>query len=250
MMAAPFARAIYNSKAWRNCRDAYFAYANGICERCGAPGEEVHHKKALTPQNINDPQVVFGWDNLELLCRDCHILEHEKKKNLRRGKPVLESDKRVRFDANGNPRPVGAVVIVWGAPASGKSRYIKEHMQHMDVVVDIDRILYCFTGLINMADDSQSIADYLPFALSVRDAVYKLARDGGHGIGTTWISAGLPRRKDRELMQARFPRSTMVHIDEDMQTCMERAEIDETRTDKEQARKAITEYFREYEKDV
>ncbi|MGN0776734.1 MAG: hypothetical protein ACI4MM_08695 [Candidatus Ventricola sp.] len=120
----------------------------------------------------------------------------------------------------------------------------------MDVVVDIDRIMYCFTGLINMADDSQSIADYLPFALSVRDAVYKLVRDGGHGIGTTWISAGLPKKQDRELMRVSFPRATMVHIDEDMQTCMERAATDDKRTDKEQARKAITKYFREYDPDV
>lgn len=248
-MAAPFAKAIYNSKAWKNCRDAYFSYANGICERCGAPGEEVHHKKALTPQNINDPQIVFGWDNLELLCRDCHILEHEKKKNLRHGKPISEKDVRVRFDEQGAPLPVDAVVIVWGAPCSGKSRYIREHMRHMDAVVDLDRILKCFTNTDNMADDSQTTADYLPFALSIRDAVYKIVKDGGKGIGTTYIAAGLPHKQDRELMRIRFPRARFVHMNEDVQTCMERAAIDESRTDKNGAREAITRYFREYEPD-
>lgn len=246
-MAAPFAKAIYNSKTWKTCRDAYFSYANGLCERCGAPGDEVHHKKALTPQNINDAQIVFGWDNLELLCRDCHIMEHEKKKNLRRGRPIGESEKRVRFDEEGNPKPVDAVVIVWGAPFSGKATYIAEHMQHMDAIVDMDRILECFAGIQNMEDDAQRVADYLPFTMAVRDAVYKLVKDGGKGIGTTWIAAGLPKRQDRELMRVRFPRARLVHIDEDVQTCMERAAIDEKRTDKAQAREAITKYFRDYE---
>ena len=40
------------------------------------PGEIVHHKIALTPDNINDPSVSLSWDNLELLCRDCHGKEH------------------------------------------------------------------------------------------------------------------------------------------------------------------------------
>ena len=248
-MAAPFAKAIYNSKTWKSCRDAYFSYANGICERCGAPGDEVHHKRPLTPQNINDAQIVFGWDNLELLCRDCHILEHEKKKNLRRGRPISESEKRVRFDNDGNPQPVDAVVIVWGAPASGKIAYIKEHMRHMDAVVDLDRILECFAGVRNMTDDAQRVTDYLPFALAVRESVYKVVTEGGKGIGTTWIAAGLPKRQDRALMHARFPRARFVHIDEDVQTCMERAALDDKRTDKTQAKEAITKYFRDFEPD-
>ena len=248
-MAAPFAKKLYSGKAWKACRNAYFAYRNGICERCGAPGEEVHHKVYLTPQNIHDPSVVFGWDNLELLCRDCHMLEHEKKKNLRRRKPMLEKDVKIRFDENGNPVPVGRVVIVWGAPGSGKSTYIRENMRHMDVVVDLDRILFCFTGLVNQADDPKAITDYLPFALDVREFVYKITRERRHGIGTTYIAAGLPKRQDRALMQEQFPHAVFVHMDADMQTAMEHALADPERTEKEQVRRIITKYFRDFEPD-
>lgn len=36
----------------------------------------MHHKRELTPENINDPAVSLSWDNLELLCRDCHGKAH------------------------------------------------------------------------------------------------------------------------------------------------------------------------------
>ena len=36
----------------------------------------VHHKIALTPENINDPNITLNWENLELLCQDCHNKEH------------------------------------------------------------------------------------------------------------------------------------------------------------------------------
>ena len=41
------------------------------------PGELVHHKKPITPENITDPNVTLSFDNLELVCRDCHAKEHE-----------------------------------------------------------------------------------------------------------------------------------------------------------------------------
>jgi 5-methylcytosine-specific restriction endonuclease McrA len=72
----PWAKSFYKSKAWRQCRDAFFASRYGLCERCGKPGVIVHHKIKLTPSNINDPTVTLNWNNLELLCQDCHNKEH------------------------------------------------------------------------------------------------------------------------------------------------------------------------------
>ena len=71
-----FARSFYLSKAWRTTRDYIFARDMGLCVRCGKPGEIVHHKIHLTPENINNPDISLSADNLELLCRDCHALEH------------------------------------------------------------------------------------------------------------------------------------------------------------------------------
>lgn len=75
----------YNSQAWKNCRNGYAKSRRYLCERCLArgltvPGEIVHHKKHLTPESITDPTVALSWDNLQLLCRDCHGEMHKAKK--------------------------------------------------------------------------------------------------------------------------------------------------------------------------
>lgn len=93
-MAKEWARAFYLSDAWQRTRKAYYTSRCGLCERCGAPGDIVHHKRYLTPKNIRDPHISLDYRNLELLCIDCHNKEHTKKQNI-----------RYRFDRNGNIIP-------------------------------------------------------------------------------------------------------------------------------------------------
>lgn len=76
-----FAKTSYKSKAWQYTRKAYAASVGWLCEEClkhglYRAGEIVHHKQPLTPENINDPAITLSWDNLELLCRDCHGKAH------------------------------------------------------------------------------------------------------------------------------------------------------------------------------
>lgn len=82
-----FAASFYSSKPWQNTRLAFRKAKGGLCERClkdgrYSAGEIVHHKIPISPDNINDPDITLNWNNLELLCRDCHGKEHDKK-NLR-----------------------------------------------------------------------------------------------------------------------------------------------------------------------
>ena len=102
-MAKEWTNGFYTSKEWRKTRDAYYRFQCGRCERCMAevlagvrrvedinPGIIVHHKKELTPENINDPAVALSFDNLELLCDEHHNRQHKAKA------------KRYTFDAKGN----------------------------------------------------------------------------------------------------------------------------------------------------
>lgn len=66
----------YGSKKWQKIRNAYRIYRHGLCERCGQPGEIVHHKSYINTSNIYEPETTINFDNLELLCRDCHNKEH------------------------------------------------------------------------------------------------------------------------------------------------------------------------------
>lgn len=88
-----FARKFYLSTAWRETREYIYRRDMGLCVRCGKPGEIVHHKEHLTPQNIDNPCITLSEDNLELLCRECHAIEHE-------GQPATAAG--LMFDDEGN----------------------------------------------------------------------------------------------------------------------------------------------------
>lgn len=100
-MARDFSKGIYNSRRWRAVARAYAESQHYICERCqnrsfAGTGKSahfiVHHKEHLTPENVHDDNVVYGWDNLELLCIYCHNAVHSQ-----------GLDRECRFDGEGNP---------------------------------------------------------------------------------------------------------------------------------------------------
>lgn len=87
-MAREFAKAFYNSREWHACKESYIKARHGLCERCLSkglynPGKIVHHKIYLTPDNIRDPRISLNHANLELLCQDCHNVEHTARKGQR-----------------------------------------------------------------------------------------------------------------------------------------------------------------------
>lgn len=82
-MAQEFSRAFYNSAAWKSTREAFRRSKGGLCEDCLkkgiiTAGAEVHHIQPLTPDNIGNPNVTLSWQNLTLLCKDCHAARHAK----------------------------------------------------------------------------------------------------------------------------------------------------------------------------
>lgn len=94
-----FARDFYHSKQWRDVQKLYKQSKFGICERCGNTNKVmiVHHKIHLTPMNINNPDIALGFDNLELLCIDCHNKEHfQKYSPIREGLEFNEQGELVR----------------------------------------------------------------------------------------------------------------------------------------------------------
>lgn len=91
------AKRFYRSKIWTKTRDSYAQSVGELCERCLAsgiytPGKIVHHKIHLNDAGLRDPAIALSFDNLELLCQDCHNKEHHSTK----------PGRRYEFDANGN----------------------------------------------------------------------------------------------------------------------------------------------------
>lgn len=87
------AQKFYNSASWIRCKELYLEKKNHLCERCLAEGKYepayiVHHKTYLTDENFGDPELMFGFDNLECLCLAHHNEEHGRLQNERRWKFV------------------------------------------------------------------------------------------------------------------------------------------------------------------
>lgn len=92
-MAKDWAIWFYNSTRWQKTREAYYKSQFGLCEKCSNAGEIVHHIENITRQNIHDYNITLNWDNLQLLCRECHEEAH-------RGLPVTAEG--IKFDENGD----------------------------------------------------------------------------------------------------------------------------------------------------
>ena len=108
-MAQEWAKAFYNSKQWQQVREAMLKRDRYRCQTpgCYNPAEEVHHKKKLTKQNINDPLISLNPDNLICLCGDCHKARHRRDKveGLRKRAKYAQQNilPTVEFDADGYP---------------------------------------------------------------------------------------------------------------------------------------------------
>ena len=110
-MAKEYAKQFYSSKAWQACRNEYAKRRQHLCENClrrgiYRPGEIVHHKIEVSPLNIDNPEIVLNHDNLELLCRVCHSMKHERSGGRwqeinKRRREKKQKQKRFFVDANG-----------------------------------------------------------------------------------------------------------------------------------------------------
>ena len=88
-----FAKSFYSSPAWKKTRKYIFLRDSGLCVRCGAHGDIVHHIIPLTPENIDDESITLDENNLELVCRNCHAVIHEG---------TLATGDGLMFDDQGN----------------------------------------------------------------------------------------------------------------------------------------------------
>lgn len=88
----PIVQEFYNSTTWKKTRNAYYKAKFGMCEQCGSCNGKmiVHHKTWINANNVTDTNITLNWDNLMLLCLDCHNKIHFK-----------ETDKW-EFDEEGN----------------------------------------------------------------------------------------------------------------------------------------------------
>ena len=73
-MGGKHGRTVYRTPLWARCRAAVLKRDDWTCAKCGGPGTEVHHKTKLEAGGAP-----YDPNNLETLCRGCHLAQHHPK---------------------------------------------------------------------------------------------------------------------------------------------------------------------------
>ncbi|MCM1220644.1 MAG: ATP-binding protein [Lachnospiraceae bacterium] len=130
------------------------------------------------------------------------------------------------------------VIIVCGAPASGKTSYVKKNMSRGDFVVDVDAI----RAAVSFTDDKMPVDNLTGTIFDIRDFIYSRIEQNQITAPRCWIIAGLPKKADRDNLAARL-RGRVVFLETSEDECIRRAITDNDRSDKDFQIKIITEYF-------
>ncbi|SFM09324.1 HNH endonuclease family protein [Pelosinus propionicus] len=148
-----------------------------ICERCNkllaSKGDvTLHHTCELTVHNVSDAMISLNPDKVELICRDCHDIEHE------------------RFGRSKGKQ----VFIVYGPPCSGKGDYVYQNKKRNDLIVCLDSLFEAITGLPrydkpdNMLSNVRGVYNLLIDQVKTRYGRWQ----------TAWIVGGFADKYKRE----------------------------------------------------
>lgn len=218
----------YRSREWENlCKQIKQERVNEdgqiICAYCGKPIVRAydcicHHKKYLTEENVNDFTISLNPANIDLVHHRCHNYIHDKLGYSRR-----------------------EVFLVYGAPLSGKTTFVKNNMSEGDLVLDIDNIWECISG------QERYIKPYQlkPIVFKMRDVIldaikYRLGRWNNAYIIGSYVYQSERERLCKELG------AREIFINTPKEECINRLLISGDNRDIEEWKKYIDEWFEKY----
>ena len=131
------------------------------------------------------------------------------------------------------------VYIIYGSPLSGKTTYVKEHAQKGDLIIDIDNIWECLSGCKRYEKprelDGVVIHTYNELIKNVKE------RKGAWKNAYVIFSEPFKRYIEKK---AKELDATIIHIDTDKETCMERLRKKSDGRDISTWERYINDYFR------
>ena len=199
----------YNSKDWRNLVNILKlgrANNNGeiICDYCGKPITNQydcigHHRIELTEDNVNDVNISLSPSNIALVHLSCHNKIHQRFEG---------------FSQN--------VYLVYGAPCSGKTTWVREVANDDDLILDMDDIWEC----ICKCDKYHKPKRLKQNAFGIRDCIIDQIRTRTGMWRNAYVIGGYPLLSDRERL-CDLLRAKPIFIDATEEECMERAMSEE-----------------------
>lgn len=201
----------YKSKEWESFRRVVIAERTDTdgfvrCWHCGEPIVHkydliVHHVEELSESNVNDALVSLNPENCVCVHHRCHNIIHE----------------RFEGKADWKPKP-RRVYVVYGAPCSGKTTWVRDNSTAKDLIVDIDSIWACVTGLPRYTKPER----LKPTVFAIRDALYDEVKYRAGRWQDAYIITGGALAGERKRLVRRVGADEALFIDTDKQTCLER----------------------------
>ncbi len=218
----------YQSKDWRELLQIIKAErltASGelICQHCGKQIVYAydcigHHKVPLTEENVNDVTISLNPENIMLVHHRCHNLIHNK----------LQQQQQKVF-------------VVYGPPLAGKSTYVKKSMNNGDMVLDIDSVWECVSGLPRYIKPARLNA----VVFGVRDCILEAVRYRRGKWLNAYIIGGYPLSSERERLLSLL-QAEEIFIDTSKDICMQRLNMTEDGRDKKEWERYIEQWFERY----
>lgn len=191
-----------------------------LCEYCNKPIITKydcigHHKIALTDNNVTDYNISLNEENIMLVHHKCHNRIHERFCGMKRKE----------------------VYLVYGAPCSGKSTYVKEHASRNDIVLDIDKIYECIS-INKKYIKPNSIKNNVFY---IRDCILDMIKTRYGYWEKAFIIGGYPLRMDRERLIKELG-CIPIFIDEEKEICIKRV-----KDRPKEWKKYIEDYFEKFQ---
>lgn len=193
-----------------------------ICEYCNKPIVKAydmigHHKIELTEENVNDFNVSLNPENIAFVHHACHNRIHNK----------LNSSCRKVF-------------LIYGAPFSGKEKFVKENMNEGDLIVDIESIWECVSGCGRHTKPNRLKA----VVFKTRDVLLDSVKYRVGKWRNAYIVGGYPLTADRERL-CREMGAEEILIESTPEECKDRLHSLELENEDE-FEKYIDEWFERY----
>lgn len=204
-MSADSLSAFYTGREWRRLlavlrNERVDADGQIICAYCGKPIVKQydcigHHKIELTEENVNDAAVALNPENIDLVHHRCHNYIHDKLGYRQR-----------------------QVFVVYGAPCAGKKTFVRGAMREGDMVVDIDALWRCVSGMEGVKPNRLKAVVF-----RLRNELVDVIKYRFGKWNNAYVIGGYPLQTERERLVKELG-AREVFIETPIETCMERAE--------------------------
>lgn len=154
----------------------------------------LHHKIELTDENVRDYDISLNPENIMIVSHKTHNIIHNKLGHKAR-----------------------QVFIVYGAPLSGKTSYVKENAEEGDLIIDIDSIWECVSGLDRYVKPKRLNA----VVFAVRDNLLDSVRYRRGKWLTAYIIGGYPLASERERLSKELG-ARLIYIESSREDCKRR----------------------------